>query len=116
MRPLEEGFEMRPSRHHPDLIRWESAQNEEPRHLQASQARGTWFQRSRDLSDFQDFNIICATWRLDFDGLAHLAVQDRLADRRLIRDLAIAGVGLCRANNDEGLGLKVAFLDGHLRT
>src|SRR5690349_2272901 len=42
-------------------------------------------------------------------------VQNRLANRRLIRDLAITGICLCRTNDNERLRIKVTFFDGHLR-
>jgi len=36
------------------------------------------------LTDFQDFNIICAAGRLDFDSIANLMVQNRLTNGGLV--------------------------------
>jgi len=44
-------------------------------------ARGIQFLSLLSLTDFQDFNIICAARRLDFYGIAYLVAQDGFTDR-----------------------------------
>src|SRR5919198_195388 len=66
--------------------------------------------------DFQDLELERAAGCADLDGLALLLADDRLADRRLVRQLVLRGVGLGRADDvvlDRLLGRNVAEL--HLR-
>src|SRR5687767_8087344 len=65
------------------------------------------------LADLQDFNIIRAAWRFHFDTLADLMVQDGFTNRRLVRDLAVTGICLCRTNNNERLRIEVTLFNSH---
>src|ERR1035437_2329 len=49
--------------------------------------------------DVHDLELELAARRCDLDGLALLAAHDRLADRRLVRELVLGGIGLGRADD-----------------
>src|SRR5918994_2384342 len=50
--------------------------------------------------DLEDLVLqLRAAWRRDLDGLALLLAEDRLADRRLVRELLLRRVGLPRADD-----------------